>query len=143
MDSIPPVVTCPPDVSSVIEIGTGPTTVSLPIPTVSDNSLMEPTLVTQSPSGNIFGVGVTPVTFTYQDLAGNVNSCTFTVTVTEGKEDRHMSHSNFAVGMCPHIVHLIAYRCHKGNDVMAESADLWSRDQFCSRNIVVYPRETL
>ncbi|XP_071824175.1 uncharacterized protein [Apostichopus japonicus] len=83
VDSIPPVVTCPPDVSSVIEIGTGPTTINLPIPTVSDNSLMVPTLVTRSPPGNIFAVGVTPVTFTYRDLAGNVNSCTFTVTVTE------------------------------------------------------------
>ncbi|HLP12161.1 MAG TPA: DUF2341 domain-containing protein [Flavobacteriales bacterium] len=55
-------------------------------PTASDNCLG--TVITQTtglPSGSVFPVGVTTISYTATDASGNVSVCTFTVTVNDNQ----------------------------------------------------------
>jgi HYR domain/PA14 domain/Secretion system C-terminal sorting domain len=52
-------------------------------PTVVDNCTATPTLTVSPASGSSFNVGITGVTYTTTDAAGNVNLCQFKVTVQQ------------------------------------------------------------
>ncbi|XP_076451135.1 uncharacterized protein LOC143287013 [Babylonia areolata] len=59
-----------------------PAIVTFSNPDVTDNSGSPLNLTSDVTSGSSFPVGVTPVTFTVTDVAGNSVTCVFTVTVT-------------------------------------------------------------
>jgi hypothetical protein len=93
VDNIPPTITCPANVS--VNTGAGNTnctqTASWTAPTTSDNCptrgpvtlsyVTAPT--TGLTNGGAFPVGVTTVTYTATDPAGNTATCSFTVTVVD------------------------------------------------------------
>jgi hypothetical protein len=83
VDTTPPVISCPANVTVFLRLNTTATSmpVSYPSPaTATDNC--GPVNITYTPaSGSVFPVGATVVTATATDGAGNQSSCTFTVTV--------------------------------------------------------------
>jgi MYXO-CTERM domain-containing protein len=83
-DTTPPTVTCP---ASVVVEATGPSgaTVMYPPASGTDNNRSAglPTLAYSHPSGGTFPVGLTPVTVTATDKAGNTATCSFQVTVRD------------------------------------------------------------
>jgi hypothetical protein len=93
-DTQNPTISCPQDIT-ITGDPSGMTTVTYPPPTVSDNCQpiddgekgkltgVEPpfTIVCIPPSGSSFAFGTTTVTCTYSDGAGNLASCSFTVTI--------------------------------------------------------------
>ena len=85
-DTVPPVVTCPEDI--VVTILTGSAS-GAPVewiePVAVDNSGTANLISQTQQSGAFFGIGQTSVTYRYADNSGNVGSCTFTVTVEDGK----------------------------------------------------------
>ena len=85
VDTIPPVVTCPDDISRTIGILTGGTTVSFTEATATDNSGTA-TLASRSHSpGSFFVTGSTTVTYTFVDPSGNSASCSFQIIIIEGE----------------------------------------------------------
>jgi hypothetical protein len=82
VDTQPPTITCPANVTVSNDPNQCGAVVNYPAPTASDNC---PGVgVTCSPaSGSFFPVGVTTVTCTAQDATGNTATCTFTVTVND------------------------------------------------------------
>ena len=50
-------------------------------PTATDNSGMTPTVTQSHQPGDSFTVGITQVTYTFTDMAGNSAMCTFSVTI--------------------------------------------------------------
>ena len=86
MDRTPPDVRCPPDMILQAPLGSPGVVVTWMEPTVSDNSLSPPTLLGQTRnSGDVFGPGMTMVTYTYGDASSNIGTCSFQVTVNMGK----------------------------------------------------------
>ncbi|QNJ98467.1 M36 family metallopeptidase [Constantimarinum furrinae] len=84
VDAEDPVVTCPADQTETTPAGV-PFSLPdyTPLASATDNCTASP-ILTQSPaSGSSVGPGVTTVTITATDGAGNQDSCTFDVTVTE------------------------------------------------------------
>ncbi|XP_030840815.1 hyalin-like [Strongylocentrotus purpuratus] len=81
-DTTPPSVICPVDINELVEIGTAFAEISVPQPTVTDESGTVVLVSSTLPTTNQFPLGQTPVTFTYRDSALNQASCTFTVTVS-------------------------------------------------------------
>ncbi|MGA9770894.1 MAG: HYR domain-containing protein [Blastocatellia bacterium] len=79
-DTQPPVITCPANVTAVTPTVGDPCTVVNFTTTASDNC-PGVTVVCNPPSGSCFPVGVTTVTCTATDAAGNTATCTFTVSV--------------------------------------------------------------
>jgi hypothetical protein len=79
VDNEPPTIADLPDL--VRATPNGPVPVTFPLPDSSDNSGVAPTVTCVDPSGTFFAVGVTMVTCTATDGAGNSASSTFTVTV--------------------------------------------------------------
>lgn len=83
VDTQPPVITCPANIS----VGTGSNqcsaVVSYPAPTVSDNCPGPITVACTPTSGSVFPKGTTTVSCTATDSSGNTSSCSFTVTVTD------------------------------------------------------------
>lgn len=79
-DTTPPSVTCNGDTTVIIFEGTNIAVVYGPA-TSTDNCDPDPTEVCNPPSGALFPVGVTTVTCTATDDCGNVDSCSFTITV--------------------------------------------------------------
>ncbi|XP_072022044.1 uncharacterized protein [Amphiura filiformis] len=75
VDVIPPTINCPANIMSSANVVTWMT------PTASDSSGIAGVVSCNPPSGDSFPIGVTPVTCTATDNAGNVGMCTFTVTV--------------------------------------------------------------
>ncbi|XP_077977748.1 hyalin-like [Glandiceps talaboti] len=72
---------CPPDIYQNTDIGLPTATVTWEVPTAIDNSgVVE---LTQTPGGNIFGIGETVVQYVAEDDSGNSISCQFTVTVND------------------------------------------------------------
>ncbi len=71
-DTEPPAITCPPTAIAA------PGVVTYPDPTVSDNC-MGATFACVPASGSVFPLGMTTVTCTAMDAAGNTAMCTFTV----------------------------------------------------------------
>ena len=87
-ESIPPEITCPPDVFATAAFGAVETEVAFDLPVVTDNC-GNPTVACLPASGSLFPVGVTPVVCTATDNAGNTNICSFFVTVEETQPDAH------------------------------------------------------
>ena len=86
-DTQPPTITCPANVTAVSAVACPPsssTAVTFPPPTASDNC-PGVTVACNPPSGSILPVGTTTVTCTATDTSGNTASCSFTVTVFNGR----------------------------------------------------------
>ncbi|MFN4253901.1 MAG: HYR domain-containing protein [Saprospiraceae bacterium] len=82
VDDEPPVITCPANITANAATGTCQATVSIPNATATDNCTSAPT-ITRSPSGSVFLVGTTTITFTATDASGNAATCQMTVTVLD------------------------------------------------------------
>ncbi|XP_072169501.1 hyalin-like [Diadema setosum] len=87
-DTIGPVVTCPPNIVSTVELGVTSTAVTWSLPTATDVSGVAVIQSSTHTPGSTFNVGVTDVTYVYADGSGNTGSCTFTVTVQTRAEVR-------------------------------------------------------
>ena len=86
MDRTPPDVRCPADMILQAPLGSPGAVVTWMELTVSDNSQSPPTLLGQTHnSGDVFGPGMTTVTYTYGDASSNIGTCSFLVTVNMGK----------------------------------------------------------
>jgi len=82
VDTTPPVITCPSDVSAVNEPGVCSAVVAYPAPTATDNcGAVVPS--TDVASGSTFPVGDTTVHATVTDGAGHTSTCSFKVTVAD------------------------------------------------------------
>ena len=80
-DTQPPVInTCPDSINNVIPIGITSIAITWTEPTATDNSGISPTVTQSHQPGDSFPVGVTQVTYTFTDMAGNEATCFFTVT---------------------------------------------------------------
>ncbi|HKQ07968.1 MAG TPA: HYR domain-containing protein [Blastocatellia bacterium] len=83
-DTQPPSITCPANVTSVSPaVGSGGV-VTYPTPTASDNCPGVTTACTP-PSGSTFALGTTTVTCTATDTSGNTATCSFSVSVFDGR----------------------------------------------------------
>ena len=83
-DTQPPVITCPPNQTAVTPVATDPCTVVNFTTTASDNC-PGVVVVCNPPSGSCFPVGVTTVTCTATDASGNTATCSFTISVFNGR----------------------------------------------------------
>jgi hypothetical protein len=83
-DTQPPVITCPPNQTAVTPTVTDPCTVVNFTTTASDNC-PGVVVVCNPPSGSCFPVGVTTVTCTATDSTGNTATCSFTISVFNGR----------------------------------------------------------
>jgi hypothetical protein len=81
-DQTAPTIQCPSNITTTAASGACTRVVNFPL-TVSDNCTGPITVTTSQPSGTEFPVGVTPVTVTATDGAGNSSQCQFTVTVQD------------------------------------------------------------
>ncbi|HRI58266.1 MAG TPA: HYR domain-containing protein [Saprospiraceae bacterium] len=81
-DTSAPLVTCPQDITMTIIGNECNTNVFIPLPTASD-ACSGIDSITRVPSGNVFASGITPVTYTVKDSAGNTATCTFSVTIND------------------------------------------------------------
>jgi hypothetical protein len=82
VDTAPPVLVCPADVSAECD-APGGATVTYPAPVASDACDGQPTVTCIPPSGSVFAIGQTEVVCTSRDAAGNTVECSFTVTVRD------------------------------------------------------------
>jgi hypothetical protein len=80
VDNEDPVITCPANITVAVPGCQGAAEVFFPAPTVSDNCPMVSYVCSHQP-GDIFPCGVTTVTCTATDMAGNTSTCTFTIEV--------------------------------------------------------------
>jgi hypothetical protein len=83
VDTTPPTIKCPSNVTAKPDIGKCTATVTY-APVVTDNC--GATNACTPPSGSAFVVGTTTVVCTAYDAAGNSNTCSFTVTVGVGNK---------------------------------------------------------
>jgi hypothetical protein len=81
LDTDPPVITCP-DVTVFVDAGVTETAVDFQV-TATDKCTIA-MVQTSVISGSTFGMGTTTVDATATDFAGNVDTCTFAVTVITG-----------------------------------------------------------
>ena len=94
VDRTPPMVTCPTDVTVEVDLGSGGRRVNWNEPTVSDNSGYF-TLASNSHNPNdLLEVGLTVIAYVYTDAANNLNTCSFTVSIVEGKSRQKKGHTN-------------------------------------------------
>jgi probable HAF family extracellular repeat protein len=80
-DLTPPVVACPGDLTLEATSASGATATFSA--TASDDETASPTITYSHVSGSVFPIGITTVTATAQDEAGNTATCTFDVTVSD------------------------------------------------------------
>ena len=94
----PPVITfCPSDISSTTSCNAGGSTtpVTWQQPIATDNSGMVNLQSQSHQSGEAFPVGMTQVTYIFINPSGKTATCTFMVTITEGKlQDRYFQGRN-------------------------------------------------
>ncbi|MEK6304147.1 MAG: HYR domain-containing protein [Acidobacteriota bacterium] len=84
-DTQPPTITCPVNITAVTATAADPcVVVSFASPTASDNC-PGVVVVCNPPSGSCFPVGVTTVTCTATDASNNTATCTFTISVFNGR----------------------------------------------------------
>lgn len=81
-NQLPTFINCPTDISVNMSGVTCSDVVNWVAPTVNDNCPGEVVVSTHNP-GDVFPVGVTTVTYTVTDAAGNVATCTFDITVID------------------------------------------------------------
>ena len=79
LDDTPPMITCPPDIMVDAMAGMNSAVVTFPDPVVIDNCGVEWSCTHES--GDEFPCGITVVDCTAVDDAGNIDECTFLVTV--------------------------------------------------------------
>lgn len=77
----PAITTCPSDITVVTDMSECGAIVSWTVPSFTDNC--GATITSTHNSGNFFAVGTTQVTYTVTDGAGNVSTCSFSVTVND------------------------------------------------------------
>jgi streptogramin lyase len=82
VDTTPPQIACPADVTAPTDAGLCSAVVAFPEPEVADNCGIA-SVVCNPPSGSVFPKGDTVVTCTVTDTAGLTAECTFTVTVND------------------------------------------------------------
>ena len=80
-DSVPPVVTCPSNITVTANVGQPSAVVNYAAPTVTDNCLPAPAPLCSPASGSSFLIGTTMVNCTAVDGENNSSNCSFTVTV--------------------------------------------------------------
>ncbi len=97
VDNIPPTITCPSAITQNSASGSCNASVNVPAPTYGDNcsvskltwAMTGATTASSPPTGinevgtYTFNVGVTTVTYTVTDAAGNPANCAFSVTITD------------------------------------------------------------
>ncbi|MCB9235628.1 MAG: HYR domain-containing protein [Bacteroidia bacterium] len=84
LDTASPQITCPANISVSNTVGQCAATVSYTTPVGTDNCAGATTVQSAGqPSGSSFAVGTTTNTFVVTDASGNVDSCSFTVTVND------------------------------------------------------------
>jgi hypothetical protein len=83
-DNQPPSITCPANITAVTPTPTTPCTVVTYTATASDNC-PGVTVTCTPPSGSCFPISVTTVTCTATDTSGNTATCSFTVSVFNGR----------------------------------------------------------
>ncbi|HWO02809.1 MAG TPA: PxKF domain-containing protein, partial [Blastocatellia bacterium] len=81
VDSTPPVITCPGNVTTSCS-GSSGGVVTYASPTATDNCGGTPTVSCAPPSGSPFPIGATTVNCTATDSCNNSSSCSFTVSVS-------------------------------------------------------------
>ena len=108
IDTEAPKVNCSSNIIVKVPAGQNNAIVNYPAPMASDNC---PNVAASCapPSGSLFPLGVTPVTCTAVDAAGNSNTCVFTVTVTSTNTPPAISCpgnivTNNAPGQCAQLV---------------------------------------
>lgn len=84
-DTEPPVFTCPGNITVNTDANACSAVVSFALPTVTDNCSGVVSISASPASGATFAKGVTPVTITAKDVAGNITTCTFNVTVKDAQ----------------------------------------------------------
>ncbi|WP_373057450.1 HYR domain-containing protein [Zunongwangia sp. H14] len=83
-DEEAPTLTCPSDIAENADAETCGAVVVFEMPEATDNAGSVSVEQTAGPaSGEVFPVGVTTVSFTVTDAAGNTANCSFTVTITD------------------------------------------------------------
>jgi gliding motility-associated-like protein len=85
-DTTDPAITCPSPVSVNTQPGLCTAPATWTAPTATDNCTMNPAVTCVPASGATFSEGVTVVTCTATDEAGNTATCTFNVTVTDAED---------------------------------------------------------
>lgn len=84
VESEAPVITCPADIIVQVNPGEQYTLLDYTGDAVATDNCNPAPVITQDPAaGTMVGMGVTTITMTATDAAGNVGTCTFTVTVDE------------------------------------------------------------
>lgn len=83
IDAESPVFTCTQNITvSTDSVGCG-TNVTYQIPVATDNCTVTTALTSGSPSGSFFSFGITQITYTATDAAGNSTTCSFDITVND------------------------------------------------------------
>ena len=88
VDTNAPVVICPDDIYLTIKIGEVGHTVEFAEPTVVDDSGVANQVSASHSSGDFFLLGETIVTYQFADNSGNVGSCSFIISITDGKQEK-------------------------------------------------------
>ena len=79
-DAVPPVIDCP---TNMVIACAGTNATATYVATATDNVDANPTVIVTPPSGSTFPLGTNIVLVTAYDVAGNTNTCTFEVVVTD------------------------------------------------------------
>ncbi|MDX2175694.1 MAG: HYR domain-containing protein [Candidatus Sumerlaeia bacterium] len=82
----PVLVGCPSNTTLTNDFNACGATVSFPTPTATDNCSAVVSLTGGLPSGSLFPVGTTTVTFTATDPSGNTDTCSFDVTIDDAQQ---------------------------------------------------------
>ncbi|MBS1547058.1 MAG: HYR domain-containing protein, partial [Bacteroidetes bacterium] len=98
VDNSAPGISCPANIAVSNDPGLCGATVNYPLPVVSDNCSTTLTLTGGLPSGSLFPVGTTTITYLATDATGLTATCSFTVTV-EDSEAPSISCQNVSVIM--------------------------------------------
>jgi len=95
-DAIAPTITCPANIEQYVDPGVCGAVVEFTLPSFSDNSGDVTIARTDNgpASGEVFPVGITTVSYTATDAAGNTASCSFDVTVTDNEDPVFAAVSN-------------------------------------------------
>ena len=110
IDNEDPVITCPADISVFAILGTCEANVTYTLPTVTDNCITftGPTLTGGLASGASFPEGPTTVSYNVVDGSGNMDDCSFVVTVEDNERPTLTCPADFAVsndlGTCDAVV---------------------------------------
>eukprot|EP00667_Euglena_gracilis_P000070 EG_transcript_70 len=83
LDVEPPTLTCPANITVLMDTGKSNAVVSWAAPTASDNVALAAAPASVPPMGSAFAAGLTVVRYTVQDTSGNSASCNFTVYVVD------------------------------------------------------------